>query len=88
MPLAHRKGMVAKAAEREERRRSEAKENGVILERANKPRKTESEVKRVRGVGGPGVGKFRNGMLSLSKRDVASITGRRAERPTGKKGKR
>lgn len=85
MPLSHRKGMVAKAAEREEKRRREAKENGVVLERAKKPRKAESEVKRVRGVGGPGVGKFRNGMLSLSKRDVASITGRRPEKPGGKK---
>lgn len=33
MPIAFRKGMVAKAGEREGKRRTEAKENGVILER-------------------------------------------------------
>ena len=73
MPLAHRKGIVAKAADREDRRRREAKENGVILEKAVTSKKT--RVKRQRGVDAPSVGKFRGGMLKLSKKDVADIQG-------------
>ncbi|KAL1623955.1 pre-rRNA processing and 40S ribosomal subunit assembly [Neofusicoccum ribis] len=57
MPMAHRKGIKAKASEREEKRRREARENGIILERAKKE-KVGEERKRERGVGGPGVGKF------------------------------
>lgn len=85
--MAHRKGIKAKASEREEKRRREARENGIILERAKKE-KVGEERKRERGVGGPGVGKFSGGMLKLSKRDVASITGEGRGGGGGRGGKR
>ncbi|KAL9000000.1 MAG: hypothetical protein Q9169_001245 [Polycauliona sp. 2 TL-2023] len=73
MPLAQRKGIVAKSMEREEKRRREAKEGGIILEKAVKSRV--KDPKRDRGIGAPSVGKFSRGMLTLSKRDVSSIVG-------------
>ncbi|KAL8657150.1 MAG: hypothetical protein Q9226_002209 [Calogaya cf. arnoldii] len=73
MPLAQRKGIAAKATEREEKRRREAKESGIILEKAVKPKIKEG--KRERGIGAPSVGKFSRGMLTLSKRDVNMIVG-------------
>ncbi|KAI4242184.1 MAG: hypothetical protein LQ352_007286 [Teloschistes flavicans] len=75
MPLAQRKGILAKAVERDESRRREAKENGIILEKAVKPKVREPQ--RQRGIGAPSVGKFSHGMLTLSKKDVASIVGPR-----------
>ena len=51
MPLAHRKGIAAKAGEREERRRREAKENGIVLERAVKKEGGREDKRRERGVG-------------------------------------
>lgn len=75
MPMAHRKGIASKAKEREERRRLDARENGIILEKTVRPKKTVD--KRLRGVGGPTVGQFKGGMLNLSKRDIASIKGGR-----------
>jgi hypothetical protein len=94
MPLSHRRGMQAKAEAREKMRRDEARENGVVLERAakGKVRGAEKKGRRERGVGGPGVGRFRGGMLTLSRRDVRAIEGPR-ERAGGKgrvriKGKR
>ena len=76
MPLAQRKGIAAKATEREETRRREAQENGIILEKVAK-RKRKDGSERQRGIGGPGVGKFQGGMLKLSKKDVAKIEGPR-----------
>ena len=76
MPLAHRKGMQAKAIMREELRRKDAKENGVILEKATKA-KTNGVAKRERGVGAPVVGKFVGGTLKLSPRDLREINGPR-----------
>lgn len=74
--MSHRKGMIAKAKERETSRRIHARENGIILERP-KSTKAATSKKRDRGVGSPAVGKFKRGMLTLSKRDVAEITGER-----------
>lgn len=74
MPLAHRKGIIAKKQSRDEERRKEAKENGVILEKERKKEKKEGGM-RVRGVDAPSVGKFKGGTLRLSRRDVASIEG-------------
>jgi hypothetical protein len=74
MPMTHRKGMITKQREKEEKRRREARENGIILEKAKVAKKT-SESKRDRGVGGPGVGKFSGGMLKLSKKDISEIEG-------------
>ncbi|KAH8814891.1 hypothetical protein F5884DRAFT_154889 [Xylogone sp. PMI_703] len=73
MPMAHRKGIVAKEKAREEKRRAEARANGIILEKAKM--KSEVKTKRDRGVDAPGVGKFRGGMLKLSKNDIRDIEG-------------
>ncbi|KAI6881953.1 hypothetical protein KC363_g6094 [Hortaea werneckii] len=85
MPLSHRKGIKAKAANREVARRKDAAENGIILEKAKATKGPER--RRERGVGAPSVGKFKGGTLQLSSRDVKSM-----ERPRqaqgGKKGKR
>lgn len=99
MPMRDRKGILAKADLREELRRKEAKENGIILERERKKdsKKGGREMagKRDHGIGAPSVGKFRNGTLTLSRKDVHSITrdgsgggrgGRRGGK--GKRGKR
>ncbi|KAF2430413.1 hypothetical protein EJ08DRAFT_633894 [Tothia fuscella] len=82
MPMAHRKGIVQKAQDREGKRRREAKESGIVLEKEK--RKFRVQEKRERGVGGPGVGKFKGGMLTLSRRDIDSIQGP----PVRKKGRR
>lgn len=83
MPLAHRVGITKKADQRQTKRRAEAKENGVILEKASN-KKTDSRKRRERGVDVPGVGKFAGGTLKLSRRDVASIQGSSAAK-RGKK---
>ena len=75
MPMSHRKGIIAKQSEREDTRRREARENGIILEKAKM--KKSSEGKRDRGVGAPGVGKFSGGTLKLSKKDISEIEGPR-----------
>lgn len=84
MPAAHRIGMTKKADRREVLRRKEAKENGVILEKASKKSKN---ARRERAVDVPGVGKFSGGTLKLSKRDISSIQGSSAV-PKKRKGKR
>lgn len=87
MPMSHRKGIQAKAAAKEEKRRREARENGIILERERKKttERPDAGKKRERGVGGPAVGRFSGGTLRLSKRDVMGITGE-ARGGGGKKG--
>jgi hypothetical protein len=77
MPMSHRKGMIAKQNDQDERRRREAKDNGIILERAKMAAKQSGDAKRERGVGGPGVGKFSSGTLKLSKKDIFDIEGPR-----------
>lgn len=80
MPMGMRKGIHAAREEKEARRRREAKENGIILERptqddgssGKKGRRSKS------GRGGlavdmPGMGKFRNGELRLNKHDVKAV---------------
>ena len=81
MPLAHRKGIVAKAGSREALRRKEAQENGIVLEKFMKSA-VQPKGKRERGVDAPAVGKFRGGTLRLSKDDIAGIRGPR--RPPGR----
>ena len=79
MPMSHRKGITAKKVEREDARRKEAKENGIILEKVGGGRgedKRKVGKKRDRGApGAPGVGKLVGGTLMLSKRDVFAIEG-------------
>ncbi|KAL8962983.1 MAG: hypothetical protein Q9193_000703 [Seirophora villosa] len=74
MPLAQRRGIVAKAAEKDQSRRREAKENGIILEKI--ARSKDRDPKRQREIGAPTVGRFTRGMLTLSKKDVTDIVGR------------
>lgn len=74
MPLAHRRGILAKATAREKSRRKEAQENGIILEKAVTKSRTKDS-RRDRGVDVPAVGKFRHGTLRLSKKDVLDIQG-------------
>ncbi|KAM0719347.1 hypothetical protein Q7P37_005252 [Cladosporium fusiforme] len=88
MPIAFRKGMVAKASEREDKRRTEAKENGIILERFGAKSSAGSagpsrggrggggkDRKRAIGTGGPDIGTFRGATLKLSKNDIRGIEG-------------
>jgi hypothetical protein len=87
MPIAFRKGMVAKAGQREDKRRTEAKENGIILERFGAKsaggagaatRGGGKERKRggsALGIGGPDVGTYRGATLRLSKNDIKGIEG-------------
>jgi hypothetical protein len=83
MPLSHYRGIMKKKADTEEKRRTQARENGIILEKAQG--KVMKEKRRERGIGAPGVGKFRGGTLSLSKKDVREIEG--PKRSGGKGGR-
>lgn len=74
MPLSHRRGIVSKATEKESSRRQDAKENGIILEKVKKASRV-GDVRRERGIGAPGIGKFKGGTLRLSQRDIADIEG-------------
>ena len=87
MPMAHRKGIIAKQGEREDKRRREARENGIILEKAKMKRTGEG--RRDRGVGAPAVGKFTGGTLQLSKKDISDIEGpkRRSAGSSGRGGR-
>lgn len=83
MPMSLRKGIDGKARERDGKRRTEARENGIILERATgvkapaaagKPRSgPDGHRKRVMDVAAPSIGRFKNGALVLSERDVRSM---------------
>ena len=86
MPLAQRKGILAKTKLQEENRRQEAFENGIILEKAKA--KKRSNGLRKRGIGAPAVGRFQGGTLKLSRKDVAEIEGPRKIPMGGKGGKR
>ncbi|KAK8117652.1 uncharacterized protein PG998_005933 [Apiospora kogelbergensis] len=92
MPMAHRKGIIAAAEKREDKRRREARENGIVLERPTtgvhegwtglKGKKSKAKAsssssgrKREAAVDAPAVGKLRNGLLQLSKKDIRDIEG-------------
>jgi hypothetical protein len=83
MPMNMRKGILAHKQDVETRRRREAQENGIILEKEKRAKKFVG--KRERGVGGASVGKYKGGMLTLSKRDVRSIEGPKDDRRGSKK---
>ncbi|KAH7378386.1 hypothetical protein DE146DRAFT_637877 [Phaeosphaeria sp. MPI-PUGE-AT-0046c] len=87
MPMAQRKHMIQKARFTDEKRRADAREAGVILERptiAKKSGQRDENRTRDRAVGLPSVGKLRGGTLSLSKKDVRSITGGGGSKGKGK----
>ncbi|KAI1273647.1 hypothetical protein F5Y07DRAFT_376213 [Xylaria sp. FL0933] len=82
MPMAFRKGIQAAAEGRETKRRREARENGIVLERpgaASRLGKKAGKGKRSggasRAIDAPAVGRMNSGMLKLSKRDIADIQG-------------
>ncbi|KAI1330409.1 hypothetical protein F5Y16DRAFT_16819 [Xylariaceae sp. FL0255] len=79
MPMSFRKGIKTAAVGKETKRRREAKENGIVLERPSAALLGKKPVGRDRRRGGdidaPAVGRMNNGMLKLSKRDIASIEG-------------
>lgn len=86
MPLSHRKGIQAKKVMREDTRRRDAQENGIILERAVTV-KQNGTTKRERGVGAPAVGRFAGGTLKLSRKDVYEINGPRQATRGKRKGR-
>lgn len=73
MPLAHRRGINAKATDREERRRQDALENGVVLEREKRKSNSKQAKFREKGIGGPAIGRFKGGTLKIRQRDVRSL---------------
>ena len=88
MPSSHGRGIKAKADMKEDRRRREARENGIILEKPAPKSNSNSSKRRERGVGGSSIGKFAGGSLNLSKRDVAAIQGPRRSTKGKSKGRR
>ena len=86
-----RRGIVEKKDEREKKRRKDAKEAGIVLERPNgkiKGRSGKSWTKRDAGVGAPSIGRFKNGTLVLSKDDVRGLTSQRGKGGRRGRGKR
>ncbi|KAI1769235.1 hypothetical protein GGR53DRAFT_461727 [Hypoxylon sp. FL1150] len=95
MPMSHRNGINAAAEARESRRRREARENGIVLERpvaggpstATKGKGGSStRWKREGDVGAPAVGRLQGGMLKLSRKDIAEIQGGDNRRGGGRGG--
>ncbi|RGP68240.1 swr1-complex 5 [Fusarium longipes] len=77
MPMNMRKGIVAAADAREAKRRREAKENGIILERETGKKNGRRDRKREMAVDRPGVGRLRGAELRLSDKDIKGIEGTR-----------
>ncbi|KAL7960832.1 hypothetical protein V8C34DRAFT_275853 [Trichoderma compactum] len=80
MPMHMRKGINAAVVEREAKRRREAKETGVILERETGKKKRRDRKSSGGGGGGgfgPAVGRLKGAELRISERDVKKIEGTR-----------
>ncbi|KAM0286252.1 hypothetical protein ACHAQH_000980 [Verticillium albo-atrum] len=75
MPMAMRKRITATRDAREDKRRREARENGVVLERTAPAKKVEKKGRHKRALDGPEVGRMRGAELKLSDRDVQRIEG-------------
>ncbi|KAL2263051.1 hypothetical protein VTK26DRAFT_8415 [Humicola hyalothermophila] len=87
MPMAMRKGIVGAAAAKEAKRRQEARENGIILEREVKKAKTKKKKGRgERPVDLPAVGRMRGAELKVSAREARAIAAS-VRGPSGGKGK-
>jgi hypothetical protein len=88
MPMSMRKGIVGAAAAKEEKRRREARENGIVLEREVKKPKTKKKARGDRPVDLPAVGRMRGAELRVSAREARAIAAS-VRGPAGKgKGKR
>ncbi|KAK1751713.1 hypothetical protein QBC47DRAFT_390816 [Echria macrotheca] len=93
MPMAMRKGIIRAAETREEKRRREARENGIVLERpsgkgaAGRGRKKSGRSRLEGRVDMPSVGKMRGAELRISAREIRAIEaeGRKADRGRRKK---
>ncbi|KAK4237062.1 hypothetical protein C8A03DRAFT_45045 [Achaetomium macrosporum] len=88
MPMSMRKGIVSAAAEKEAKRRKEARENGIILEKEVKKSKTKKKSRGDRPVDLPAVGRMRGAELRVSAREARAIAAS-VRGPAGKgKGRR
>ncbi|KAK5664219.1 hypothetical protein OQA88_435 [Cercophora sp. LCS_1] len=87
MPMSMRKGITRAAGSKEEKRRREARENGIVLEREAK-----KAVKRKKGgerpVDLPAVGKMRGAELRISAREIRAIENEGRRRETGRRKRR
>lgn len=84
MPMAMRKGIQSTAAARESKRRREAKENGIILEReVKKQQPARKKGHRERPVDAPGVGRMRGSELRISAREARAISSEGVRRGGG-----
>ncbi|GAO18407.1 hypothetical protein UVI_02046750 [Ustilaginoidea virens] len=88
MPMRIRKGKAAAADAREAKRRREARENGIVLEReaGKRARRQRSGSGRGGAVDRPGVGRMKGAELRISESDVRGIQG--ARDVFGRKGRR
>lgn len=80
MPMGMRKGISAAREAKEDRRRREARENGIILEtKSSSKGKSGGGGRRAKGGRGgvavdmPGMGRFKDGELRLSKHEVRAV---------------
>lgn len=78
VPMKLRQKTIARAEEKEAKRRQEARENGIILEREKTKGHSGSKAKKRRkggdiAVDRPGVGRLRGAELRISERDVRQI---------------
>lgn len=89
MPMSMRKGIVGAAAVKEDKRRREARENGIILEReVKKARVIKKRGRGDRPVDLPGVGRMKGAELRVSAREareIAASVRKPAGRGRGKK---
>jgi len=86
MPMSMRKGIIKSTETREEKRRREGRENGIILERAAKQKDRGKPKRRSeRAVDLPAVGKMRGAELRISSREIRAIEaeGKRGGREKG-----
>jgi hypothetical protein len=87
MPKSHWVGIQAKATNKEDTRRREARENGIILEKPTFKSKGNANKRRERGIGAPSIGKFAGGTLRLSSRDLVGMKSSRGSKGA-KRGRR
>ncbi|KAK4456138.1 protein FAF1 [Podospora aff. communis PSN243] len=85
MPMNMRKGILKSATDKEDKRRREARENGIILERVAKGKgrvHKKMTTRRERAVDMPSVGKMRGAELKISAREIRAIEaeGKRKEK--------
>lgn len=73
MPMGMRQGINTARGAREEKRRREAKENGIVLEKAAPEPKRKKKGRSDVAVDMPGMGRFSGGELRLNKREVREI---------------